>query len=561
MPNPPEDVPGPTPARRSAPTAWRQRGRLIRPAGYWWAAVAIALGVAAAIIWPFPPAVAGTQYSSHLPLIIAPPKPLFLPFVSKDWPPPPVDLFVNRVELIQGITMSDGYTVHVASRPALLRAFVGLSGQPSQLGVTGRLTRHVGGVPYDSIDAGPITALPSPDEGALSQTLNFSLPAHWLTAGTSYVLQLDPNNAINELSDANNRYPPSGQQAFDFAVAPALDVVIVPVRYARPGAPVSLPNTSDLSYLTWMPFKVYPVPAINYTVRGTALNFTGDLRTTQGWIDLLNAVTTIHAVEDLVEHKTYYALVDSVAVDGCSGGCIAGIGWVNNPPPGGYGSKSAAGFAGFPSAPGEASPTFTHEMAHNFGRRHAPCGTSSGLGPYPYGSGAPIGQWGYDPATSALYHPSNFRDYMSYCSPEWTSDFTYRALYDAWAWVSTPYGSAGSATALQQALMVKGQVDETGRVVIEATEISTVPSALLQSDGPYQVELLDRTGRVLHTQSFDVVEIAIDFAGPEGEGGHGEQRVAFRVALPILQAAAALRLTGPTGSAIEQDLPPETHTP
>ncbi len=538
----------------------RPPARRARRAGHWWAAFASVLGVAAVIGWPFPPAAAGPQYAAHLPILFAPPKPIFLPFVWKNWPPPPVDLSVTRVEVIQGITMSDGYTVHVANRPAMLRAFVGLAGQPSQPGVTGRLTRYVGGVAYDSIDAGPITAWPAPDEGALGQTLNFSLPAHWLAGGTSYVLQLDPNHAINELNDDNNRYPPSGQQSFDFASAPALEVVIVPVRYARPGAPVSLPNTSDLSYLTWMPFKVYPVPAINYSVRGTVLNFTGDLRTTQGWIDLLNAVTAIHAVEDLAEHKTYYALVDSVAVDGCSGGCIAGIGWVNNPPPG-YGSKSAVGFAGFPSAPGEASPTFTHEMGHNFGRRHAPCGTSSGLGPYPYGNGAPIGQWGYDPSTGTLYHPGNYRDYMSYCSPEWTSDFTYRALYDAWAWVSAPYGSAGGAVATQEALVVSGRLGEAGRLLIDETNVAEVPAARLATEGPYRAELLDRAGRVIHSQPFDVVAVAIDFAGPDGEGGHGEEHWAFRVALPDLDDAVAIRLTGPSGVAAEQDMRPEAHTP
>jgi hypothetical protein len=63
------------------------------------------------------------------------------------------DLAVSRTEIIQGITMSDNYSVHIAGKPALLRAFVTLQGKASQDGVTARLTRYVGDVAMDSLDA------------------------------------------------------------------------------------------------------------------------------------------------------------------------------------------------------------------------------------------------------------------------------------------------------------------------------------------------------------------------------------------------------------------------
>ena len=64
------------------------------------------------------------------------------------------DVSVNRVEVVQGITMSDSYTVHVAHRPALLRVFVNLSGPDHLEGVSARLTRYVGGAPLDTMLAG-----------------------------------------------------------------------------------------------------------------------------------------------------------------------------------------------------------------------------------------------------------------------------------------------------------------------------------------------------------------------------------------------------------------------
>ena len=71
-----------------------------------------------------------------------------------------------------------------------------------------------------------------------------------------------------------------------------LEVVIVPVHYARPGAPATVPPTSDLSYVTWMPIRVYPVSHIIYTLAFQRLTFTGDLRARNGgagWEDLLGS--------------------------------------------------------------------------------------------------------------------------------------------------------------------------------------------------------------------------------------------------------------------------------
>jgi hypothetical protein len=69
-----------------------------------------------------------------------------------------------------------------------------------------------------------------------------------------------------------------------------------------------------------------------------------------------------------------------------------------------------------------------HEVGHNHGRQHAPCGTS-GDPSYPY-AGAAIGDWGYDLLQQKLYPPDSTKDLMSYCNPTWVSDYTYKAFFD-----------------------------------------------------------------------------------------------------------------------------------
>jgi len=469
----------------------------------------IALGLFAGGVWPVAQAGSASPFHMLLPVVIGPVRPTFLPLVARPQPPPMVDLSVSRIEIIQGITMGDAYTVQVAGRPALLRVFVGLSGAGSQAGVTGRLTRFVGGIAQDALDAGPIAVLGSTSESSLAETLNFNLPGSWLAAGTSYALQLDPGNAIRETNEANNRYPAGGQASFNFQDAPTLNIVIVPVHYARSGALATDPPTADLSYVTWMPIKVYPLARINYTLH-SSITFSGDLRPTNGsgWEQLLNQVTDVHTMEDPNEHEVYYALVDSVGADGCGGGCIAGIGWVNRPPStNGYLSKTALGFAGFADNRNEASPIMTHEIGHTFGRNHSPCGTTAGLDmSYPYPN-ASLGQWGYDNATGQLFDPNLYHDYMSYCDPTWTSDYTYRGVFDAWSWVSNPFGTAAPSQPSASAWVIAGSFDRTDHWQVGPAHLQAVAQAGMAGSGPLRLEVVDAAGNVLRSQSFSSVNI------------------------------------------------------
>jgi hypothetical protein len=444
----------------------------------------------------------------------------FLPLVTLG---PRSDLAINRVEVIQGITMGDSYTVQVAGRPALLRVFISLTGSSSLNGISARVRRLVGGVEQNQMTVGPQTVYAATSEANLAHTYNFSLPAGWLTANSSYVVEVDSGNVVGETNEANNRYPAVGAQPFGAQSLPALNVVIVPVSYKG-----ILPPTADLNYLTWMPYKVYPAPQINYSVHAP-YSYYGDLSAPNGagWSTLLGEIHSLHASEAPAS-TVYFALVDSILADGCAGGCIAGIGYI--------GWRSSVGFAGWPGARNEASPTFTHEMGHNFGRRHAPCGGPSGVdGSYPYAN-ALIGQWGYDLATGLLKSPAQYWDYMSYCGDQfsnWTSDYTYQRIAQNWGAVADSASQA--AAGAETSLIISGSIGPDGMVEVEpAFRGPASPTA--SPSGTSRVELIDRNGTVLAVVPFSLTEAILD--GPPGD----LQAYAFRVPVPEVPGLAGLRI-------------------
>ena len=94
----------------------------------------------------------------------------------------------------------------------------------------------------------------------------------------------------------------------------------------------------------------------------------------------------------------------------------------------GYGyvpGRAAVGWDKLPSASGVAA----HELGHNFGRSHAPCGGVASPDPnYPYAGGV-TGQWGYDLVAGTLKPPTN-TDLMGYCGNTWISDYTYMGVHE-----------------------------------------------------------------------------------------------------------------------------------
>lgn len=455
------------------------------------------------------------------------------------------DLSIGRVELIQGITMSDSYTVHIANRPALLRVWVSTGTYALQPGVTVRLTRYTGGVVRDSLTAGPLPAPALPVEGRLSQTFNFNLPADWLVPGTSYALVVDPDNVIAERDESNNRLPSVGTQSFDFVHAPTLDVVIVPIIWTPPGSAARIPPLDDLSYLTWGPPALFPVARVNFSVRNTHHTVNG----ATSWGQLLQDITTIHELEDPAQNAVYVGLVES----SCSG--TVGLAWLNSPniPP----IRKTTVISACPEDRLMTGFIAAHEIGHLLGQRHSD-GPSSPWDPgdpnYPYPPSGRIGQWGYDAAASTMYSPmsDNYMNSVLITSkPTWTSDYTYHSVYRAFSWFGGRYdfpfgvyvplvtrGAAAvpSTASRMQSLLLSGFIQADGSVQLDPVFPGLAAPAPKTMVGEYTVVLLDGAGRELERRYIAGQTVIVD----RTDGA--ETLTALRAAVPLVDGLAALQI-------------------
>lgn len=127
---------------------------------------------------------------------------------------------------------------------------------------------------------------------------------------------------------------------------------------------------------------------------------------------------------------------------------IAGIGYLGYPVAMGW-DKPGTGLEEISPA----AAVMVHELGHNFGRNHSPCGNVSGVDPnYPYPN-AFIGTWGYDRRNGTLKDPSIYHDFMSYCRPQWVSGYTYERV-QAFLEANPPQAHSLAPMGLREAVLL-----------------------------------------------------------------------------------------------------------
>lgn len=79
---------------------------------------------------------------------------------------------------------------------------------------------------------------------------------------------------------------------------------------------------------------------------------------------------------------------------------------------------------------GQVDMTLSHELGHNFGIQHAPCGSAEGTDPhFPYEQGG-IGSWGVPLSFQQLLSPERYNDVMGYCGNRHVSDYNFEKVQD-----------------------------------------------------------------------------------------------------------------------------------
>lgn len=276
---------------------------------------------------------------------------------------------------------------------------------------------------------GPAT--PPVAEAPADLTLQWrgTVPATWVVNGFEVRIKVDPANALPESDEMNNALtvkPAVGR-------ASVLQVTGVPV--VNSGRTGVAPNIEPIMQRMWPMKGVVAMARAPYTFTGTITG--GDGNT---WGRLLQEIAQVRRSDG--SNRNYYGYV---RVNYGSG--IAGIGYI--------GQEAATGRD-------DSLDTVAHELGHNMGRNHAPCGGAAGADPnYPY-AGARTGSWGFDSQTGRLVNPAQVFDLMSYCQPEWVSDYNYRAVQTFLEAAPNVTGSA--AAPYETTVVVAGVIDFAGRL-------------------------------------------------------------------------------------------------
>jgi hypothetical protein len=430
---------------------------------------------------------------------------VFLPMITG--PVVSTDLVLSGIEVTQAIQDMQNSVPLVAGRPAILRIYTRVIGtMMPAANVKIQVTATRGG---NRLSASPhllSTTIPLDSSRAeLNSTINIPLPADWLSGDVDLTVRLDPDNLIQEDDTTNNAIT----QRLKFNPVPPLKIKIVPIRYQDrvTNSIYPAPTTDTISdYIR----RTYPVPYVELSWHAP-YEFYGDLRKGDEFSRLLNEITALKASEGALPSEVYYALVpiSNGSTSWWNGG-IAGIGWV--------GMRASVGLN--TSNSGQIA---AHELGHNLGMSHTPCGSAAGTDPnYPFLDGS-IGNFGLDVFTGTLYNPETAKDLMSYCNPKWISDYTYRVLYNAQAQLK-PYETSPSFAPNQaessshRSLLFRANIIPDGRVDLLPTYILPGQAPALTEIGEYELQALDFNDNVLMKTFVRSYEKEVD--GEDWEGVH-----------------------------------------
>jgi hypothetical protein len=317
-------------------------------------------------------------------------------------------------------------------------------------------------------------------DGNLGSTFNFALPAEQVTADLKLRVSLhEPSGASVGAVAAGVAFPAQGTLPLGAEHSGAMRITIVPFKYLADGSG-RLPDTSSQQIQRYhdVLFAMYPTTKLDLSVRA-AVDYQGYVGPGSGWSSWLDKLCDLR-MKDQVDSKVYYYGIIAPASSWSSyGSGIAGLG--NIPPADGSWGRCSVGL-GFTGADTYGF-LMAHEVGHTLGRPHAPCGVSGESFPY---SGARIGAWGYSLASQKLKDPNEFRDVMSYCDPQWISDYNFAKLFKRIQWVNQNYFTQPEPTRQFHKLLidVDGSPSWGGSVALDETPAGTPTRVrLLAADG------------------------------------------------------------------------------
>lgn len=432
-----------------------------------------------------------------------------------------LDLHIEKVQLTQSTQTLDNTVPVVAGKNGLIRVFP-LANQVNTASPLVRVNLLNDGVPvhgYPKLIAAPGTGVPTTlDESSLTSSWNLAVAGADLTtptgSGFSVVAEVDPSALIPEVDKNNN----SLKVSLDVRTVPVFRITLFPVVLSN-----GTGNVKETNKVEWVDrlARMFPVAGTDiqvgspFTPSVTSLASDGT-----GWSQLLNDLAVKHAI-DANAGRYYYGAVHAPYTSG-----IIGMGYVPSSAADSYFLRTAVGWDATGHRDGDNFPeVLAHEVGHNMGRSHAPCGSPAGPdSAYPYPGGG-LGTWGYDSALGSLYSPLTATDIMSYCSPNWVSDYTVKGIIafrngsDGFRISGEDEASSSPSALVVNTLIVRGSAPETGPAMFLPAFRTRAQPTVLPTTGDYSIQCLDPEGTILYRTPVNMVEV-----------GCGELRVRHFVA-------------------------------
>ncbi|HZY42801.1 MAG TPA: hypothetical protein VFF59_12475, partial [Anaerolineae bacterium] len=360
------------------------------------------------------------------------------------------DLAADALEVTQGIQNLANDTPLVADKTTYVRAYATEISGPAALDADGYLYGTRNNVPLPGSPLHPINGRRaiatgvSYDRAQLNSGWLFQLPGSWIQSGNVALrLVVDPLQSYSDPNRANNEL----SRTAAFNTRETVCNIFIPVRTNAPLPSTNIPNfwqMIDYAKRLWptASFRSYhedePIEELEFcSWHGIPYPCFGPYELPDDTWKVFTAL----GVRDLLTNDpsecdaplgdTHFV---GMVAPGTDTGTTTGTGmtsvfnfaWVK------FSNDLAASNDSFAPRSGE---TLAHEIAHNLGRAHVDCGGPDGVDPnYPYPTTqidnvGPANHYGFDVKSLSPIAPNAAKDFMSYCTPKWTSDYTWKALF------------------------------------------------------------------------------------------------------------------------------------